>query len=86
MVQPGFERTKRIARWLGNTGLSVVTGGGPGVMESLPYFLEEVYNDNKRLHSALDYRSPNEFEELPTIQKNMEVPRQTLLTLPVQSQ
>ena len=45
-----------------------------------------VYNDNKRLHSALDYRSPNEFGELPTIQKNMEVPRQTLLALPVQSQ
>ncbi|GAH48001.1 unnamed protein product, partial [marine sediment metagenome] len=34
---------------------------------------------------ALDYRPPNEFEELVVIQQNNEVPRQTLLTLPVQS-
>jgi putative transposase len=55
-----------------------------GVMERLPYFIEEVYN-LKRLHSALGYHPPNEFEELVVIQQHNEVPRQTLLTLPVQS-
>ncbi len=54
------------------------------VMERLPYFIEEVYNQ-KRLHSALDYRPPDEFEELVVIQQHNKVPRQTLLTLPVQS-
>jgi len=54
------------------------------VMERLPYFIEEVYN-LKRLHSALGYYPPNEFEELVVIQQHNEVPRQTLLTLPVQS-
>jgi putative transposase len=54
------------------------------VMERLPYFIEEVYN-LKRLHSALGYHPPNEFEELVVIQQHNEVPRQTLLTLPVQS-
>ena len=54
------------------------------VVARLPYFLEEVYNQ-KRLHSALGYRSPNDFEELMTIQQNNGVPRQTLLTLSVQS-
>lgn len=29
----------------------------------LPYFLEEVYNQ-RRVHSAIGYRSPDEFEEL----------------------
>ena len=54
------------------------------VITRLPYFIEEVYNQ-KRLHSALDYRPPNEFEELLVIQQHNEVPRQTLLTLSVQS-
>jgi transposase InsO family protein len=54
------------------------------VMGRLPYFIEEVYN-HKRLHSALGYLSPNDFEKLLFIQQNNEVPRQTLLTLPVQS-
>jgi len=53
------------------------------VMTRLPYFIEEVYN-LKRLHSALDYRPPNEFEDLVVIQQNNGVPCQTILTLPVQ--
>jgi len=54
------------------------------VMDRLPFFIEEVYN-RKRLHSALDYRPPNEFEELPIIKQNNNRPRQTLLTLSVHS-
>jgi hypothetical protein len=50
-----------------------------------PYFLEGVYNQ-KRLHSMLGYRPPNECEEVLLNQENNESIRLAPLTLSVSVQ
>jgi putative transposase len=54
------------------------------VVTRLPYFIEEVYNQ-KRLHSSLGYRPPNEYESLMLGQTTVNYPCQTLLTKNAQS-
>jgi putative transposase len=53
------------------------------VITRIPNFIEEVYNQ-KRLHSALGYYSPNEFERM-LIQQINQIPHRTLPTIPIQS-
>jgi len=48
------------------------------VIQGLPYFIEEVYNE-KRLHSGIDYQSPNEFEQ--ALRKNQNSDRYPILQL-----
>lgn len=47
------------------------------VLDHVPEFLDDVYNE-RRVHSSLDYVSPNEFEERNEELKKLGAPRPTL--------
>jgi putative transposase len=47
------------------------------VLDHLPEFLDDIYNE-RRVHSSLDYLSPNEFEELNEENKKTGKPRPVL--------
>ncbi|MFK8138333.1 MAG: IS3 family transposase [Bdellovibrionales bacterium] len=50
------------------------------VVERVPYYIEEVYN-KKRLHSSLDYFSPEEFEKKIEVEYQDEIPSRPKLRL-----